>query len=161
MFGLKIRTPVNGIFELILVFFQNFYRLGVSYLGKIAVYYILKTLYKLFVVKVVKELHFIGTGVQYLVQHVFYHIPREIHIVLKIGEGYFRLYHPEFRSMAGGVGVFRAEGGTESVYLTESHRHGFPLKLPRYGEGGWLPEKVLRVIYRSVLGFGRIGGVKR
>ena len=63
--------------------------------------------------------------------------------------------------MAGSVGVLRAEGRPEGVYLTEGHRHGFTLKLTGYGEGSGLPEKVLRVIYRAVLGFRRIGGVKR
>ncbi len=74
-----------------------------------------------------------------------------IHIAGEVAEGHFRLDHPELGGVAGGVGIFRAEGGAEGVDVREGAGEGFPLKLAGDGEVGALAEKVLGVLRDPVI----------
>ena len=89
------------------------------------------------------------------------HIPCERHIVVEVGKGDLRLDHPEFRSVARGVGILRAEGGTEGVDVAERHSVGLTLELSRDGEVRALAEEVLRKIDVSVLGAGQVLEIQR
>lgn len=69
----------------------------------------------------------------------------EVHVSLKVAEGYFWLDHPEFGCMACGVGVFRTECGAEGVDIAEGAGVGFGLKLSADGEVGGLFKEVFFV----------------
>jgi hypothetical protein len=68
-----------------------------------------------------------------VLHEVFHQCLGEVHVALEIAEGDFRLDHPELGGVARGVGVFRAEGGTEGIDVGEGAGEGFPLKLAAYG----------------------------
>ena len=58
--------------------------------------------------------------------------------------------------MAGGIGIFRAEGRPEGVNVAECKSIGFRIQLPAYRKIGRLAEKVLAVIHLSLFCFGHI-----
>ena len=58
--------------------------------------------------------------------------------------------------MAGGVGILRAEGGAESIYILECKSIGLYIQLSAYGKVYRFAEEVLGVIYFSVLGLRHI-----
>lgn len=69
----------------------------------------------------------------------------EVHVSVKVAEGYFWLDHPEFGCMACGVGVFRTECGAKGVDVAEGAGVGFCLKLSADGEVGGLFKEVFFV----------------
>jgi hypothetical protein len=95
-----------------------------------------------------------------VIDDILYHIPRKLHIVVKVGKCYFGLYHPELCCVTGGIGVLCTEGRTKGVDITKRHSIGFTLKLTGNGEVCTLTEEVLRKINLTVLGFGKIFKVK-
>ena len=73
----------------------------------------------------------------------FEHSLLEIHVVGEIRKGDLWLHHPEFRRMAGGIGVLRPEGGAKGVDLAKGKGHALPLQLAGDGQIGRLPEEIL------------------
>ena len=70
-----------------------------------------------------------------------------LHVVFEVGEGEFRLDHPEFGEVARGVGVFGAECGAKGVNIGEGAGHDFPFKLARNCEESGFAKKILGVIF--------------
>ena len=79
-----------------------------------------------------------------------------LHVVLQVGKGDFRLNHPELGRVAGGVGVFRPEGGAEGIDVPESHGVGLAVQLAGDGQVGGLVEEVLGEVHLAVLRQGQV-----
>ena len=88
------------------------------------------------------------------------HILNHPHVIVEVGEGHFRLYHPKFSGMAGGVGFLRPEGGAEGVNIAQSHGHALCLKLAGNGEVGGFPKEILGEIHTAILGQRRVFGIQ-
>ncbi len=129
--GLKVGSPLHFILKLAVVFFQKLNRLSIGHAGKIGIDDILQTIHKALVDKLIKERDIVRTGLHNISDDEFNHRFRQFHVVLQVGERNFRLYHPEFRRVALGIGFFRTEGRAEGVYLSKSHGHALGFKLPR------------------------------
>ena len=160
MLGLEITSPVNRVLELVFDFFQLLDRFGVGQVCKLRMDDPVKPLDQPLVIEIVEKRHLLRALLKYIGEYKFYHILCKVHVILKICKRNLRLDHPEFRCMAGRIGVFCAEGRPERVNIRECQRHTFPLQLPGDGEIGRLAEKVLRVIYLSVLGKRRVQWIK-
>ena len=63
--------------------------------------------------------------------------------------------------MTGCIGFFRPESGAKGINAAESHCHAFGLQLAGNRQAGHFSEKVLTVIYRSILSAGGRIGVER
>ncbi len=100
--------------------------------------------------ELVEELHLLGRVVHDVADHVLEHVLRQLHIILQIGKAELRLDHPELRRVTGGVGLLRAEGGSESIYVAEREREGLHVQLTADGQVDGLSEEILAVIDRSV-----------
>ena len=81
---------------------------------------------------------------------VFDEILGEVHVVLDVVEGHFRLNHPEFGQVARRVAVLGAERRTERVDVAESHGSQFSFQLSGDCQVGVLTEEVLFVINLTV-----------
>ena len=81
----------------------------------------------------------------------------QIHQLVQVAEGDFRLDHPELGRMGLGVAVFSAEGGPEGIDLREGHGEGFTLQLAGNGQGSLLAEEVLFPLSGLLLRQGRNG----
>ena len=93
---------------------------------------------------------------QHIGDDVFDHVLGQAHVVLEVGEGNLGLDHPELGGVAGGVGVFGAEGGSEGVDVAEGHGEGLAVELAGDGEVGGLVEEILGEVHLAVLGAGEV-----
>jgi len=161
MLGLQIDAPGYGVVELVAGLDEYIHGLGIGDAAEVAGCHVLQPFQQALVHEIVEELHLLGALFQHGVDDVFYHGFHALQVALQIAEGHFGLYHPELGGMAGGVGIFSAEGGTEGVYVAEGHGEVFGVQLTGDGEIGGLAEKVLGIVYFSVLGAGRIFRIQR
>ncbi|KAG1388166.1 hypothetical protein G6F59_016073 [Rhizopus arrhizus] len=96
-----------------------------------------------------------GQVVAALVQHGAEQVLQELFgqacIFGQVGEGDFRLDHPELRQMAGGVAVLGAEGRAEGVDLAQRQAVGLDVQLAGHGQEGFLAEEVAAEIDRALL----------
>jgi hypothetical protein len=100
----------------------------------------------------VKEFHIFPAVSQDCGEKAFKEFFRQEHIVFQMVEGRFGLYHPEFRNVARGVGIFRSESGTKGIYSGKGSGVTLRLKLPGYGQESPLAEKVFGKV-RGFAGF--------
>lgn len=77
----------------------------------------------------------------------------QVHAVIEIREGNFRLDHPEFRQVFGGVRVFGSESGTEGVDVLHAAGVIFDAQLTGHGQEGGFLEKIFAVIHQCRLLF--------
>src|SRR3546814_9692640 len=75
-------------------------------------------------------------------------------------KGNLRLDHPELGEMAGGIGVFGAEGGAEGINLAQRETVGFDIELAGHREKRFLAEEIAREIDRDVGVARQVGGVQ-
>ena len=66
-----------------------------------------------------EELEVVHVVVQSILDQVFQHFLCQIHVVVDVVEGHFRLNHPELGQVAGSVGVLSTEGGSKSINLAQ------------------------------------------
>jgi hypothetical protein len=83
----------------------------------------------------VEESHLIGAMIQDVLDAELDAPLNEVHIIIQISEGDFRLNHPELTRVARGVALFGAEGRAKGVDILEGHRKGFDVELTRNGQG--------------------------
>ena len=107
-----------------------------------------------------------GQLVRALFQHgfdqIFEEILLDVHQLVNVAEGDFRLDHPELGGVGLGVAVLCAEGGAEGVHLREGHGEGFRLQLTGHRQGGGLAEEILVILAGLFGGQGGHGkGVAR
>ena len=129
---LEIRAPAHFIFKLIVVLFQKRYRFGIAHPAEIRLHHVGETLNQPLIHKVVQKGHFRRRIVHHIADHIFQHVLRQPHIVLQIAKGKFRLNLPEFRRMAGGIGMLRPEGRAKSINVAKSLGKGLSVQLPAH-----------------------------
>src|SRR5690606_13892843 len=64
----------------------------------------------------------------------------------------FGFDHPEFREVPARVAIFRPEGRSEGIYLTQGQRTQFCSELSGNGQIGFTAEKILAVIHLTFFG---------
>ena len=79
----------------------------------------------------------------------------QVHVVVELEEGHFRLDHPELGQVPRGVGVLGAERGAEGVDLAQRAGEDLGLQLAADGQIGGPLEEVLREIDLRRLGLGQ------
>ena len=82
MLCLKICSPGNLIFKIVIVLFQNLNSLCVSNSCKLRIYYIMKAIKKALVYKGIKEIHFLRGIFQDIINDIFQHILCQFHIII-------------------------------------------------------------------------------
>ena len=143
MLGLEIDSPLNGILKVSAALLEKLYRLGISDLLVFAVSEGIKSVKESLFNEAVEEFKLLTAVLHYVANDELYHIPSELHIVVKIGKRYLGLYHPELSGVSCRVGVLRAEGRTKGIYLAVSQSVCLSLKLSRNREVCGLAEEVL------------------
>ena len=154
--GLQVAAPGYLVFEFVVVLFQKFNGLCISYMCKIGICHMVQAFQQSLVHEGVEEIHFFRSVLQNVIDHVFQHRLGKIHIVLQVCESHLRLDHPEFSRMAGGVGVFRAEGRTKGVNVAECLGEGFAVELAADGQACFFVEEILCEIHGTILVFRNI-----
>ena len=107
-----------------------------------------------------EELEVAGAVLLRVADEVFHELLGEVHVAVEVTERDLGLDHPELGGVAGGVGVFSAEGGAEGVDVAEGAGEDLGLELSGDGEEGLLAEEILGVVDGAVLGLGRVGEVE-
>ena len=156
MLGLQIYAPLHREVELLSGFFQNIHGLGVAYTAEVVIHHVMQPLQQALVHEGVEELHLHGAALQHTVDDILHHGLGGIHIVVQVGKGHLRLYHPEFGGMALGIAHLRPEGGSEGIHVTKGHGKVLRIQLAGDGEAGDLAEKVLTVVHGAVLFPGQV-----
>ena len=106
--------------------------------------------------ELVEEGHLLRRVVQDVGDDELDHILGELHVVGEVGKRDLRLDHPELGRVAGGVGVFGAEGRAEGIDVAEGLREGLAVELAGDGQVRLLAEEVLAVVDLAVLGAGQV-----
>ena len=138
----EIHAPVHRVLELFAAVFQNGDGVGVIHLGKISGDKALQTVDSVFIHALGEELHVVRTLFQYRFEDVLEHRFRQAGNVVQVGEGHFRLQHPEFRQVAAGVGVLGAEGRAEGINLRQRTGVGLAVQLAGNGQERLFTEEV-------------------
>ena len=157
---LQVHAPADGELELFVRLEQDVDGVRVGHPGKAAVLDVVEPLQQSLVHKLVEEFQFFRRMLHHVGNDIADHFLGQRHVVKQIGEGDFRLDHPEFRGVALGVALFRAEGRAEGIDVAEGGAEGFHVQLAGNRQAGGLAEKVLGKVHLSVLRAGRIGGVQ-
>src|SRR5581483_4780867 len=76
-----------------------------------------------------KELELFFAGRANIVDQIFDHLLRQIHVAVKIAEGHFRLDHPELVSVPRGVRILRAKSWAKRVNLRQRAGESLGLEL--------------------------------
>ena len=116
---------------------------------------------KALVDELVEEGHLLGRMFQNVGDDELDHILGKLHIVGEVSERDLRLDHPELRRVAGGVGVFGAEGRAEGVDVAEGLRKRLAVQLAGDGQVRLLAEEVLAVVDLAVLRARQIVKIER
>ena len=131
--GLQVAAPVHGILKLHVRLLQQFNSVGVVQHDEVAVHHALQLLDQTLLEELVEELQLGGTLLHHVGDDVLDHLGGDLDDVGQLGKGHLRLHVPELGHVAGGVGVFGAEGGTEGVDLTKGHSGHLALQLTGHG----------------------------
>ena len=161
--ALQVGAPVHGIFELHPVlrsFLKYSDALGVFQPHEFGVHHAFEPCDQLVVVAVVEELDVVAAVLNRIPDEVLDEVLGQVHVVVDVVERHFGLYHPEFREVARGVGVLRAEGRPEGVDLAERGRSELPFELSAHGQARLLAEEVLAVVDFALLVPGDVVEVK-
>ncbi len=86
--------------------------------------------------KLVEEVDFVGAVLQHVADDVLDHGLGHVHVAGQVAEGHLRLDHPELGGVTLGVGILRAEGGTEGVHVTKGHGEALGIQLAGHGQAG-------------------------
>ena len=156
VFGLHIDTEFRFIFKFVSGFLHDIDCLGISDAGKTVVNDVLQFGNQPRFDKLVKQRQIIRAFVHHMLDAGAHHIFSQIHIVINVGKSHFRLNHPKFRSVAGGVGILGAECWAEGINISQTQRIHFAVQLTGNRQMGSFSEKVLAVVNRTVGQFGHI-----
>ena len=89
---------------------------------------------------------------QHIVDHIFQHCLRQIHIILQICKCHLRLDHPEFCRVAGRIGILSTEGRSKSINIFKCHRVGLSVELSADRQIGRFSKEILLIIHTAILG---------
>ena len=108
----------------------------------------------------VEEVQLLGAFLHDFPDDVLDHGLCHVHIALEVAESHLRLDHPEFGSVALGVGVLGPERGTEGIDIAEGHSEVLGIELAGDGEVCGLSEEILGEVHGAVLLAGRVLGIQ-
>jgi hypothetical protein len=115
-------------------FLKNGNTLSVSDSSERSLNDFLKSLYKSLFNKLIKELEFFEVVSHHILKAELKIILSTCHIIFESSKCKFWLDHPELGEMSRGVRIFGAEGGTESVNITQGAAEVLHTQLPRDSE---------------------------
>ena len=107
--------------------------------------------------ELVQEFQLIRAFLEHGPDDILQEILLDIHQLVEVAEGDFRLNHPEFRRVGFRVAVLRPEGRPEGIDLPERHGEGLALQLSADRQRGLLPEEILAEVRLLAQGQGRHG----
>ena len=151
MFRLKVTSPVNLKIKFIIIFRKNLNRFRIRHMAKFRINHMVQSVQQPFINERIKEIHFLRCVFQNITNHKFQHLFCQIHIVIEICKCAFRLYHPEFCSMTGGIGIFSTESRSECIHISECLCICLTVKLSAYCQICFFSKEILTVIRRSLL----------
>ena len=125
MFGLQVNAVLRFVLKTFAGIFHDLDRFAVGNAGKIVVDDRIERVFQTGGDKFFKQFHVFGAMFHNMFNTVSDHVFRQIHVVGEVGKSHFRLNHPKFRRMPGGVGVFRPKRGAESINVAERRRIHF------------------------------------
>ncbi len=108
----------------------------------------------------IEEIHLRRCLLHAVADHIFQHGFCQVHVVRQIRKGNFRLNHPEFRRVAGCVGVLGAERRSEGIYTAECLRKRLHINLSGNRQLGCLLEEILCIVNPAFLRFRDIGKIQ-
>jgi hypothetical protein len=91
----------------------------------------------------------------------YFRKPRPGRVVVEVGEGDFRLDHPELGQVARGVAVLGAEGRAEGVDLAQREAVALDVELAGHGQEGFLAEEVAAEVDVALAVARQVGHVQR
>jgi len=159
--GLQIAAPLHLIVKLVVVLLQQLYRLGIAHSAEVGIGHVLQPLQEALIHKGVKEGHLVRALLHHGPDDMLDHRLGHVHVPGQVAKGHLRLDHPEFRGVAGGIGLLGPEGGTEGIYVAEGHSKGLGVELAGHRQVGALPEEILAIVHRAVLCLGYAVHIQR
>ena len=156
MLCLQVCSPGNLVLELVVVFLQELHCLCVGHLCELGGHHIVEPVQESLVHKGVKEVHLLRRVLQHIVNDIFQHGLRQIHVVIKVRKSHLRLDHPELRRMPCSVGVLCPECGAEGIDIPESLGKGLAVELAADCQVRLLVKEVLGIVHRAVFLPGHI-----
>ena len=82
MLSLQIRAPVHLVLELAVMLFQDLHRFRIGHMGKIRFHNMGQPVDQALIHKLVEKLQILRTGIHYIADNIFHHIPGQIHVVV-------------------------------------------------------------------------------
>ena len=144
----QVHTPADGELELAAIshsLLQNPDTLGIGQTHERTAYHPLEALDEGLVDHLVEELQVVLAVVECPLYTILDEVFLEVHQVVHIDEGHLGLYHPELSQVAGRIGVFGTEGGTEGVDGTQGSGSELALKLSADSERSLLAEEIIGI----------------
>ena len=89
-----------------------------------------------------EERHVVGPLVEHGAEQILEEVLGQVGVVVQVGEGDFRLDHPELGEVAGRVRILGAEGRPERVHPVERQAVRLDVELPGDGQARRLAEEV-------------------
>ena len=142
MFRLQVTAPGYFVFKFVIVLFQDLNRLCIRHMAEIRIHHMGQALDQTFIHKGVKEIHLFRCILQHIAEDIFEHRLCQHHVILQIRERNFRLDHPEFRRMAGSVGIFCPERRSKRINIAECLGIRLSIQLAAHRQIGGFSEKV-------------------
>ena len=159
--GLQVKTPFDREVE--------FLAGGLQQLDRVAVFDALERCFDeffqardgVFLHALGDEGHVIGALVEHGAEHVLEEFFGHACVFGQIGEGDFRLDHPELGQMARGMAVLGAEGGAEGVDLAHRQAERLDVELAGHRQEHFLAEEVAGKVDLALVGARQVGHVQR
>ena len=161
MLGLQVAAPEDLVVELVVVLLEELDGLGIGDVAEVGGHDVLQAVDEALVDELVEEGHLLRRVVEHVGDDELDHILGELHVVGEVGKRDLRLDHPELGRVAGGVGVFGAEGRAEGIDVAEGLREGLAVELAGDGQVRLLAEEVLAVVDPAVFSAGQVIKIER
>ncbi len=159
--GLQVQAPFDREVELLARVLQQLHRFGVVDLLERSVDEAFQLGDRVLVHALGQEGQVVATLIEHRAEQVLQELLGQARIFGQIGEGDFRLDHPELRQMAGGVGVLGAEGRAERVDLAQRQAVRLDVQLAGHGQEGFLAEEIAAEIHLALFVARQVGHVQR
>ena len=151
MLSLKVAAPEYLVIKFIVVFLKDLNSLCVCYMCKLGVQHMVQSIKKSLVYEGIEEIHLLRSVLQHVADDIFQHSFCKFHSILNIRKCTLRLDHPELSRMTCCVRVLCTESRSKCVDIAECLCKCLTVELSAYCKVSLFSEKVLRIIYFSVL----------
>ena len=155
MFGLQVGAPLDGVFEGFAGGLEGADGFGVGHALEVGGGDGFQGGYQFFIVEAVEKGEVVGAVGEDGGENIAEEVLGEGGEFVQVAEGDFGFYHPEFGQVAGGVGVFGAEGGAEGVDVGHCLGEYFGFQLAADGEVGGAAKEVGGVVDGAAGGGGQ------